>query len=134
MSVRRVHREAWFPGSDLIVAVPGCPDDGREYVEIEPDTPVRGMRMVWYSTATHGHRWGHIISEWPLSGEHIDHTWPLDDRALYWVKVVPDEDMPAYLRADDPAAKAAAVMFVSTNLAWLAPDEAIPAQRAGGHA
>jgi hypothetical protein len=128
MAVRRVFRESPIPG--LIVAVVGAPDDGREYVEIEPDSPVKGLRAVWYSSHTHGHRWGYIVSEWPQAGEHIDRTWSIEDRARYWIEVVPDEDMPQYLQAEgDRERQVEATVFVSTDRAWLTPVDSIPAQR-----
>lgn len=114
------------------MAVPGCPDDGREYIEIEPATPVKGARVVWYSAETHGHLWGYVVSEWPRSGEHIDRTWPIEDRALYWIEVVPDAQMPTYLRAVGRAEQVEAMILVPTNRAWLPPTDSIPFQRSSG--
>lgn len=134
MSARPLLRES-IPGADLTVDVIGCPDDGREYIEIEPDTPVKGARVVWYSTNRHGHRWGYIVSAWPLAGEHVlDRSRPIEDRALYWLEVVADEDMPEYLRAEGREAQVQAMILVATNVAWLAPVEGIPSQRSGRNA
>lgn len=134
MAVHRVYREAWLPGSDLIVVAVGCPDDGREYVEIEADTPVKGCRVVWYSSETHGHRWGYIVSDWPRIGEHIDRSWSLEDRARYWLEVVPDEEMPDYLRAEGRAAQLESMILIPAERAWLTPVEPIPSQRTSGNA
>lgn len=128
MPARRIYRESLL--GVTLVAV-GCPDDGREYVEIEPTTPVKGMRVVWYSPDSHAHRWGYIVSEWPQAGEHIDRTWSLNERAAYWVAVVADAEMPDFLRAESHEARMEATVFVPIGSAWLAPPEGIPAQRSG---
>lgn len=116
----------WFaePGGGTIVTA-GYPNDGRDYLAVDPMTDTNGERVVWFDR---GHLWGYAVSD-PIPGAHLPAEqivgWSLDWLARYWVYVVPDEEMPRHLRGEDVR------LVVPIHHLWLVP-QALPAPQPRG--
>jgi len=115
----------WFTPQNAIEVTVGYPDDGRTYGEIGPMTDTLGERVVWFHRGVH--HYGFATSD-PIPGEHIDtirRTRGLRGRALYWIYVVRDGDMPKKLRG-----QTAPEALVPIQNAWLVPVDPVQQQTA----